>query len=187
MGRELRRKEEKRNKHKNNTQKQVDIDTGINGITLLKVCSASVLVLFVVYYILAVFFTKEIDISEKDSNNNGSSNTSSNNVASNVSNLILAQNIFNQKEETYYVYCYDFADEDENVANAINSKTDITIYRVDTKSSLNNKYVTTESGNRSASNLEELEIKNPTLLEISGDRITKYYEGRNEIINFLNE
>ncbi len=184
MGRELKRKEEKRNKGKKKNQEEEEISTEINGVTIAKVVGAIVLILLVVYYILAVFVTKEIDISEVSNNKD---KTSDSEVNSSVSNKILASNIFSQKEEIYYVYCYNFDDEDEGVAEAVNGATDKKIYRLDTNSSLNSKYVTDENGNVNATSLNDLSISSPTLLEIAGDRITGYYEGRSNIINYLSK
>ena len=184
MGREQRRREEKRNKYRKDVEKQEELDTSIKGTTILKVASSIILILLVVYYIMAVFITKEIDISEKNNDMNATDTAS---VNKSVSNKIIAQNIFNQKEDTYYVYCYDFSDEDEGVAQAINGASNQTIYRLNTKDGLNSKYVTEESGNKNATSLEELKLVNPTLLVIQADKIVGYYEGRNDIMSFLSQ
>ncbi len=180
MGRELRRKNNKKNKNnKKIVSEQEELDTSIHGITVLKVCFGIVLILLVSYYVMAVFITKEIDVSDKSSSDLKSSSTSD------VSNMILATNIFHQAEETYYVYCYDFSDEDEGVSNAISSFTGGKIYRLDTSNGFNSNYVTDGSGNKEATSLDNLKVSNPTLLVISGDTIRGYYEGRSNIINFL--
>lgn len=176
MGRELRRKEEKKNKKIN---KQLDLNTDIKLITVLKVVFATILVLLVLYYILAVFVTKEIDVS---GNNNSTSNED---VNSSISNKILASAIFNQTKESYYVYFYDFNDEDSSIASAI-SNSDISIYRVDTSSSLNKKYVTDDTGNREVNSIDNLLVKNPTIIKVENDQVIAYYEGSMEILAFLN-
>lgn len=177
MGRELKRKEAKKNKK--NIKKEVELDTSIKGSTALKIIIFSILILLVLYYIIAVFVTKEIDIS--GSNNTDQTETTENSV----SNKILAKNIFNQKEETYYVYFYDFNEEDNSISSAINSKSDIKIYRVDTSSALNQNYITDDAGNRNVTSLTDLKVKNPTIIEITNDTITAYYEGSSEILSFL--
>ena len=75
MGRELRRKEEKRNKNKKNIQNQEDVGLEISGLTVLKVVGAVILIILVVYFVLAIFVTKEISTSSNESVNNGT-NTS---------------------------------------------------------------------------------------------------------------
>ena len=180
MGREQKRREQFKNKNKK--IKEDELDTSIKGITLVKLVGFVIIFLFVIYYVLAVFVTKEIDIS-----NNGekSTITESTDTGSSVSNKILASNIFNQKEEEYYVYFYDFNDEDDVVSSVISGMTEDVIYRVDTSSSLNAKYVTEEKGNKSAKSLNDLKVVNPTVIKIEADKIVKYYEGNNEIYKKL--
>ena len=177
MGRKQRRSDERRIKGIVNEEQ---IDTSIKLSTLVKIVFFIVLILFVLYYVLAVFVTKEIDISSKD--NSTSENSTD---TTNISNKILASSIFDQKESTYYVYFYDFSNEDESISGAINNRSDLTIYRVDTSSSLNNKYVTDSAGNRNVTSKDNLKVKNPTLIEVTNDKVTKYYEGTKEIIDFL--
>lgn len=177
MGRELRRKEAKKNKN-NIKLKEEELDTSINGITLAKIVIFGLIILLVLYYIVAVFITKEIDISNKKETTQEQTNNTS-------SNKILASNIFNQKEDTYYVYFYDFNEEDSNINNAISSKADLTFYRVDTSSALNKKYVTEAAGNRNVTGIDNLSVKNPTIIGITNDTVTAYYEGGSEIITFL--
>ncbi len=181
VGRELRRKEEKKNKS-NNIKKKEELDTSIKGITVLKVVGAIILILLVLYYVLAVFVTKELDVS---GGNEGTNDTGT--QTSSVANRILASQIFEQSEEEYYVYFYDFTDEDKSIASAISGKSDMKIYRVDTNSGLNQNYVTEESGNASVTGLENLKVKNPTFIKISGDQVVDYYEGSNVIVNYLNQ
>ena len=183
MGRELRRKEAKKNKTKKVESEQIS-ETSYSGLTLLKIVAAIAIILFILYYVIAVFITKEVDVSGKKDDTATSESSSSSN---NVSNAILAQRTFDQAEEEYYVYYYDFSDEDKNISSAMTNKTDMTIYRVDTSSGLNQKYVTTENGNKSATGINDLKVKNPTLVKVSGDHIALYLEGTSDIVNFLNQ
>lgn len=180
MGRELRRKEEKMNKKNNNFKKNEELDFDIKGSTILKVIFFTVLILLVLYYIVAVFITKEINVTWSSDTDN----TEINYDSSGVSNKILAKNIFNQAEDSYYVYLYDFSNEDSGIASILATK-DLTIYRVDTNSGLNKNYVTDGNGNRNAKSLADLKVKAPTLIKIDNDRITAYSEGKNEILNLL--
>lgn len=180
MGRELRRKEERKNKNKV-ANKEKELDTSIKKSTIIKLVVFIILMLLLLWYILAVFVTKEVDVSGKNNTNDTAIDANS------VSNRILASATFNQPEDVYYVYYYDFTDEDKAVASAISSKNDLKIYRVDTSSSLNQKYVTEDSGNATATGIEDLKVKNPTLLQITNGSITGYYEGSSNIIAFLNK
>lgn len=174
MGRELRRREEKRKgiKHEKNT----NVDESINLSSVLKISFLVILILVVLYYVVAIFITKEMkvswlrdEVSETDTE---------------VTNRILAKNTFSQKEDSYYVYFYDFNKEDANILNAINSKS-LTFYKVDTSSALNSNYVTESAGNIHASGIDDLLVVSPTLIEVNGDKIVSYYEGKNEILNFV--
>ena len=180
MGRELRRKEERKNKNKV-VNKEKELDTSVKMSSIIKVIAAIVFILLVLWYVLAIFVTKEVEISSGNDENNTATETSG------VSNRILASSTFNQAEEVYHVYYYDFANEDKAVASAISSQSDIKIYRVDTSSSLNEKYVTEEAGNARVTGIDNLKVKNPTLLQITNDSVTGYYEGSSNIIAFLNK
>ena len=174
MSRELRRKEAKKNK---NTKKQEELDTSIKGSTLIKLIVGVILILVVLYYVVAIFITKEIEISWGNDN-------ATNNVLEGVENKIIAKNTFNQSESKYYVYFYDFSDADENIEGAI-GLADSTVYRVDTGNGLNKNYVTEDEGNRDVTSIDDLKVKSPTLIKIDNDKVTAYYEGNNEILDFL--
>lgn len=172
MGRELRRKEAKKN---NKIRKVEEIDTSIKGSTLIKLAIICTILVILLYFIIAIFITKEIEISWI----NGNKTEETKEV---LSNRILAKNTFNQKESTYYVYFYDFTDEDQTITGATGLSVD-KLYVVDTSSGLNKNYVTEESGNRGVSSINDLKVKNPTVVKISDDKVVGYYEGSSEIIS----
>ena len=182
MGRELRRKEAKKNK-KQVKDSNINLDTDINIVTLLKLIFFIVLLLLVIYYVLAVFVTKEIDISNK----NASDTEEVSDTSSSVSDKILASNIFNQTDEVYYVYFYDFDESEDDLSSLISNSIDEKLYKVDTSSGLNSKYVTEENGNKDATELDDLKVTSNTLIKIDNDKITKYYEGKNAIMAGIKE
>lgn len=172
MGRELRRKQAK--KEGKSLEKEIPVEENeikkFIIITLVLVFIASS-----IYLLSALFVTKELDWFNKKEEN--TTNTL-------VQNTILASEIFKQKEEEYYVYFYDYKDEEAKFSNAINSKlSQEKVYKVDTNSALNNKYISEET-NKSAKTLEDLKVKASTIIKISGDEIIEYYEDE-EIINNL--
>lgn len=174
MGRELRRKQAKR--EGKSLQKPV-VKEENNMKKMLKIVFGLIAFFAILYLLLGIFVTKEIKWFDK-SNNNNSSN------GSGVTNSILASAIFKQSPEEYYVYFYDFSDEDKKITSAITTNiTNLQVYRVDTSSAMNSKYVSDET-NKDAKNLEQLKVKAPTLIKITGETITEYYES-NEIINNL--
>lgn len=182
MGRELKRKEMKKNKGSLRNEPSLSSSSEFKLSTFFKIIIGIAIILFIVYYFVAVFITKEVDVSKK--NDDSSTNESS---RSSVSGKILAQRVFEQAEDEYYVYFYDFTQEDKNISSAISGKSDMTIYRVDTSSALNQKYVTTDSGNSKVSGIDTLKVKNPTLMKISGDKVEVYLEGVDSIVDYLNQ
>lgn len=179
MGRELRRKQAKKEGKSLQREEVVEKNQIRNLIiTILVVLT----VLCSIYVGSALFITKELNwfgLNEKE--------TTPVDTDNGVKNTILAKQIFNQKEEEYYVYFYDFdnADDKLQITNMVNDKlTDEKVYKVDISNALNSNYVTDSESNKKAKKLEDLKVKNYTLIKISADKIVKYYE-ENEIIKEL--
>ena len=174
MGRELRRKQAK----KEGKSLQPEIKEEEKLIKKLIIITAILVFIICTIYILsALFITKELDWLDKKEENENITETL-------AENTILASEIFKQKEEEYYVYFYEFTEKENKITSAVNAKLSSKIvYKVDTSSALNNKYVSKES-NKSAKILEDLKVKAPTVIKIKGDQISEYYED-NEIINNL--
>ena len=172
MGRELRRKQAK--KEGKSLQKEEHIEK--NQLKQLLIITAIlVFIICTIYIISALFITKELDWFD---NNEPQSNQTL------VENTILGAEIFNQKEEEYYVYLYEYNNEDTEVSDLIKSRLSSSkVYRVDISSALNKKYASEES-NKSAKTLDELKVKSPTVIKVVGDEITEYYE-RYDILNNL--
>ncbi|MDO4394805.1 MAG: hypothetical protein Q4C23_02335 [Mycoplasmatota bacterium] len=172
MGRELRRKQAKK---EGKSLKREELDEGISISKLIKIICLLIFVVGILYLISALFITKELDWFNKDNNQNSEGT---------VSNSILAASIFKQSEDEYYVYFYDFKNEDSEISNNIKSKLSTAkIYKVDTSSAMNSKYIAEES-NKNAKKLEDLKVKAPTVIKIKNNEIIAYYEGT-EIKNNL--
>lgn len=183
MGRELRRKQAK--KEGKSLQKEEVEDKNL----IRKLLIITFILVFIgsaIYLLSALFITKELDWINSDKSTKQSEAEENSN---NVSNSILASAIFKQSEEDYYVYFYDFDNVDsdndlENITSTVeNALSNHKVYKVDTGSALNSKYVS-DSSNKNAKTLSELKVVSPTLIKITGDTITEYYE-KNEIISKL--
>ena len=179
MGRELKRKQAKKEgrplKEKETVSKNTNPYEDI--YKMLKTFGIILLIILVIYFLVALLITKEIDWFSKDED------TSESNVTS-VTNSILARNTFMQSEEEYYVYYYDFNDENTKISILISNLSNV--YKVDTSDAFNSNYVTDEElGNNLATNIDELKVINPTLIKISGDTIVEYYQTVDEIVNYL--
>lgn len=179
MGRELRRKQAK--KEGKSLQREEVVEKGQIKKYIFTTFNL-LIVLGLIYIGSALFITKELEWFglNKEEVSDGDSTDG-------VKNTILAKQIFNQKEEEYYVYFYDFdnAEDDLNVTNLVNDKlSNDKVYKVDISNALNNNYVSEENSNKKAKTLEDLKVKNYTLLKISADKIVKYYE-KEDIIKEL--
>ena len=182
MGRELRRKEE----HKNKNKKREVVEEKISAIYGLKIVGAVLILLVSLYFVLAVFITKEINIiTSKEEVSESANQDSSNN------DRILAASIFKQKEEEYYVLVYDTSDTKTMLGNWKSkyegTKDALKVYVVNPKVSLNNKYIVNDNSNTSPTGYQDLKIKAPTLIKISSKSVTEYIEGENEIKNVFNK
>ncbi len=176
MGRELRRKQAKK---EGKSLKNENITEDYSLTKFVKVSVIVILSAVFLYLVSAIFITKEINLFGKNNTTNTTNQT--------VSNAILAKSIFNQSEESYYVYFYDFNESNNNINTIVSSKlSGSKVYRVDTSSSFNSKYVS-DTSNRSATTLDDLKVVKDTLIKIEGDAITMYLEGEEEITNNLNK
>ncbi|MEE3343832.1 MAG: hypothetical protein VZS44_07070 [Bacilli bacterium] len=181
MGREQKRKEQKKYKNKK-VENEIMPEDMIKMSTILKIIIGVVIVILIFYYGLAIFVTKEVDLSS-NKKDTSTSETNSNNV----SNAILAKNTFNQLDDIYYVYFYNFNKEEEVISNSISNLTDHTIYRVDAASGLNKNYIDNNTSNRNVTSIDNLRVKSPTIIKIDNDKVVSYYEGVEEISKFLNK
>ena len=172
MGRELRRKQAKRE----GKSLQKEIASEKNQIKNLIIITI-VLLLFIgiIYLLSALFITKELDWFNKENQDE---------VVETVANTILAKETFSQTDDEYYVYFYDYKDENEQIKSTVSDKlASKKVYRVDTKSALNANYVSEET-NKKVSKLENLKVKASTIIKIEKGKVTAYYEG-NEILEKL--
>lgn len=170
MGRELRRKQAKR-EGKSLKSEEIKVEYNVKKIVIT--CVIVLVSIGLVYLISALFITKELDWFSKEE---VKENTSG------VENSILASAIFKQKEDEYYVYFYDFNEDNNMYKNIVSSKlSSKKVYNVDTSSGLNSNYVSDVS-NKKATGLDDLKVVNDTVIKIVGDTIVEYYE-RDEINN----
>ena len=170
MGRELRRKQAKK-EGKSLKKEQLHEENQIKK--LIKITLVIIFIVCILYIVSALFLTKELDWLDKKEQEQQL-----------VTNSILASETFKQKEDIYYVYFYDYNEEDSEISSTISSKLSTKkVYRVDTGSALNNNYIS-ENSNKKAKKLEELKVKASTIIKVSGEEIVEYYENE-EIINKL--
>ena len=173
MGRELRRKQAKK-EGKSLEREEIIEQNPIRKFIVITIIL--LIIMAIIYLATSLFITKELDWFSKKEKVEETKET--------VSDSILASAIFKQKEAEYYVYFYDFYEEKDTVTSFVTQRLSGTkLYKVNTTSAMNAKYVS-ETSNKQAKTLEELKVKAPTVIKIENGKITKYYE-ENEIVNNL--
>lgn len=170
MGRELRRKEAKRNGknvrevQKLNKEKPMTMKTFITIIVTL-------IVFFIILYILTgIFITKDIKWFEKKDTTDTTENT--------ISNKILGVDSLRQAEEEYYVYYYDTTNENSDINSIVNSLSE-KVYRVDLHDDFNSNLIGEPSGE--VSDISQLKVSDPTIIKVVSSTITEFYNGVEQI------
>lgn len=170
MGRELRRKEAKRNGknvrevQKLNKEKPMTMKTFITIIVTL-------IVFFIILYILTgIFITKDIKWFEKKDTTDTTENT--------ISNKILGVDSLRQAEEEYYVYYYDTTNENSDINSIVNSLSE-KVYRVDLHDDFNSNLIGEPSGE--VSDISQLKVSDPTIIKVVSSTITEFYNGIEQI------
>lgn len=170
MGRELKRKQAKRDgKNVKEVQKQ-NIDKPLSPKTFITILVV-LLVFFIILYILTgLFITKELKWFSNNSNDDKEVTT--------VANKILATDSLRQVEEVYYVYYYDTTDEDSEVSSTLLSLNE-KVYKVDLHDDFNSNFVGEPSG--VVDSINNLKVSNPTVIKVSSEKIVAFYNGKEEI------
>ena len=162
---------------KNN--KKEEKDGYFKFITTLTV----MLLLFVLtYFLVGVFYTKEIDFKSDDE-------TEETEEVSVDNSVIMLGQLLEQHDDEYYVLIYDFDDEVLSISSWLNvyenSDDALTVYKVNSKEKFNSKYIVSENSNPSAKNIDDLKVIPPTLIKVENGNITEYIEGEDNITNLF--
>ena len=174
MGRELRRKQAKRDgKNVREVQKKMK-NKPLSPKTFM------VIMAFLVIFFVILFLLTEMFITNKSKwfgNNSGEENIVQ------IENKILAADSLKQTEEEYYVYYYDTEEENAEIQNKLYSVKE-KIYRVDLHDAMNSNFVAEASG--IVDSIENLKVSDPTLIKVSSEKIVEFYTGKDEIVSALN-
>lgn len=173
MGRELKRKQAKRDgKNVREVQKKNE-DKPLSSKTFITILVVLLLFFVVLYIITGLFITKELKWFGNDKEVEDKVE---------VTNKILATNCLRQMEEDYYVYFYDTTDEDSEVSNLLYGISE-KVYRVDLNDDFNSNFVGEPSG--IVENINDLKVSNPTLIKVSSETIVDFHSGKDEIKSAL--
>lgn len=159
---------------KNNIKKEGK-DSYFKFVTTLAV----MLLLFVLtYFLIGVFYTKEIDFKSDEETEETEDISVDNSV------IMLGQ-LLEQHDEEYYVLIYDFDDEVLSVSSWLDvykySDNALTVYKVDSNKKFNSKYIVSENSNPNAKNINDLKVISPTLIKVKDGNIVEYIEGEDNI------
>ena len=170
MGRELKRKQAKRDgKNVKEVQKK-NKDKPLSPKTFITILVVLLLFFVILYLITGLFITKEIKWFSNNDNNEKE--------VTKIENKILATDSLRQVEEEYYVYYYDSTEEDTEVSNTLYSVSE-KVYRVDLNDAFNSNFVGEPSG--IVEDIDSLKVSNPTLIKVSSEKIIAFYNGAEEI------
>lgn len=95
---------------------------------------------------------------------------------------IMAGQIFEKQDETYYVALYKY-DSEKDLSEKIDAKTS-TIYKVDLNKKINSQIIG-EKSNLKTDNIEELKVTQATLIKVEKNKNVETVEGYEEIVKYL--
>ena len=100
---------------------------------------------------------------------------------------ILAESTFKQSEADYFVLFYDFDSNDAILIDAFQSdlQNTGTVYKVDLSKNFNKNYITDGNLKSNPSNIEELKVKNPTLVRVKNKKVVNLISGITNIKNYI--
>ena len=173
MGRELRRKQAKRDgKNVREVQKKIK-DKPLSPKTFM------VIMIFLVIFFAILWLLTDMFITNKSK---WFGNNEEENIVE-IENKILAADSLKQTEEDYYVYYYNTEEENAEIKKELYSIKE-KIYRVDLHDDMNSNFVGEASG--VVDTIENLKVSDPTLIKVSSEKIVEFYTGKDEIVSALN-
>lgn len=170
MGRELKRKQAKREGRNVKEVQTIKQSRELKPKSLINILLLLLLFFVILYLITGLFITKDIKWFDKKESAEKENNL--------VDNKILASECLRQAEEEYYVYFYDTTNEDSSLNSVISSLNE-KVYRVDLSDGFNSNYVGEGSG--IVSDISDLKVSSPTVIKVSSERIVEFYSGTEDI------
>ncbi len=175
-------KKQMKRKIDRNLKNDIQIDEEDNVFKFITTIVAIIILLFLTYFVIGVFFTKEISFKKKKEKETKEEVTIDNNT-------ITAGQIFNKKDKSYYVLVYDVDSKLTNLSTFISvyksSEGALPIYTVDSANSINSKFIVKKGSNKKPTSYSDLKIKAPTLIKIEDKKVTKYVEDESKIKEIL--
>ncbi len=174
--RQMRRKNKIKNEKKSDLKQDYeDTKSTIKVIIVVVVC-------LIIFYIITLVATKNMKLRDNKDDN-----------ATPVViqyNEILAGEALNMADDNYYVMFFDFSASDAPLYNYFISKYESEhangqkIYVVDLEKGFNNPYLGDVS-NLKVTNIDNLKVKGPTLIEVKNNVVNLHAEGKDAIKEIL--
>lgn len=147
-------------------QKQAEIE---NPVKKLVINLVAVLLVILIFFFITTLVTKKIDhLNIIDPGK----------IPAQIQyKEILAGETFNMSDEEYFVLFYDFNGPYALYYDQISSSETLKIYTVDLGKIVNKKYIS-DTTNSNVQNIDDLKVKDATLIKISSKQNIMYTEGR---------
>lgn len=142
-------------------------------------------ILLVIILILVIFYFLTVYILGKGDDSSTVVNTTPSEADIQYQE-ILAGNSFSMKDDYYFVLYYDMSSDNLKsiytniITNYEDKENHYSIYTVDMSNAFNNKFVSDVS-NPKVSQIDELKVSKPTLIEFEGGKVINYIEGEDLI------
>lgn len=141
-----------------------------------------IILLAVSIIIIGVYFLTKGIVKKKEE---AKENATAKEVTFDYNNIILGE-LLNRPYDEYYVIVYNTKDAKANYySGMINSystkENSLKVYTADLNDSMNKKFYNKKESNPSASSVDELKVKDLTLIKVKNSKITKYLEDTDSI------
>lgn len=171
MGRELRRKEAKRDGRNVKEVQKVVKDNSVTSKNMIIILLVIIALFALTYLLTGIFATKDIKWFSKNEKKDEEK-------TENIQNKILGIDSLKQVESEYYVYFYNPDKEDNSVTSVINSL-EASVYRVDLSDGFNSNFIGNSSG--IVADIKDLKVENPTVIKVKDGVIEEFYGSKEEI------
>lgn len=156
----------------------------VNLIKIFKILGI-LLVLFAIIYIGTAIVTGEIKLKKDEEIED---------AVSIQNEEILAGSTFKMQDKDYIVLYYDYTSVSAGIYDSLysdytSSQNDVPkMYKVDLSKGFNKGYVSEkEKINVKPFNVEELQLKNPTLIRLKNNKVVKFITSKDEIKKYIND
>ena len=171
-----------RNMKRNKQRYNITTTTELDYTRVIKI-TVGVLIVFILVYLVTAYGMGEIKLGKDDK------------VSKETAiqyDEIIGGNVFNRSSNEYYVLFYDFNDNYASyyqslIRSYISKDNSLPVYLVDLSKKINEEYklVEDDTNKYSKADLSNLKVTDPTLLKIVKGKTTEVVEGKDKVIESL--